>query len=55
VISPRGVTVVGTESRRSLYEMKEMRRLSLVGVRWEGIAGEGDGTCAGCTGAVPVA
>jgi len=32
VISPRGVTVVGTERRRSLYDTKEIRRFSLDGV-----------------------
>jgi hypothetical protein len=43
VISPRGVTVVGTERRRSLYEMNEMRRLSFVGVRCGGMAAGGVG------------
>jgi len=38
VISPNGVTVVGMERRRSLYEMKEIRRLSFVGVRCDGTA-----------------
>jgi hypothetical protein len=38
VISPKWVTVVGTERRRSLYEMKEIRLLSLEGVRWDGTA-----------------
>lgn len=33
VMSPSGVTVVGTERSRSLYEMKEIRLLSLLGVR----------------------
>jgi hypothetical protein len=41
VNSSSGVTAVGTERRRSLYEMNEMRRLSFVGVRWEGIAAGG--------------
>ena len=33
VMSVKGVTVVGTERRRSLYDMKEIRRLSFWGVR----------------------
>jgi hypothetical protein len=44
VISPKLVTVVGTDRRRSLYEINEIRLLSLAGVRW-------DGTAEGC--AVP--
>ena len=32
------MTVVGTERRRSLYEMNEIRLLSLEGVRWDGTA-----------------
>lgn len=38
MISPKFVTVVGTERRRSLYDMKEIRLLSLEGVRWDGTA-----------------
>jgi hypothetical protein len=38
VISPKWVTVVGTERRRSLYEMNEIRLLSLEGVKWDGTA-----------------
>ena len=45
VMWPREVTVVGTERRRSLYEMKEMRRLSFVGVMWEGTASAGELDC----------
>lgn len=38
MISPKWVTVVGTERRRSLYDINEIRLLSLEGVRWDGTA-----------------
>lgn len=47
-MSLRGVTAVGTESRRSLYEMYEILRLSFAGERWEGIAVTGAGCCQRC-------
>ncbi len=42
VMSPSGVTVVGMERRRSLYDMKEIRRLSFAGLRCVGTAGEAE-------------